>query len=724
MPPKTDLELEAHRIDSPHQKIQDKIRAALKLLTFREKHVLVQFWCPHEVGKSLATLDQPFGLGVIDERLWLYRQDSERHSIVVDKDNEEVYRSPAARVFRRGLSEWTFDLDSYTPQHFPQQECAISCNLHGYLGLPVFDSSTRLCVGVLELLTSARYTSYAYEVQRIHDALETVDLTTQQAFDSPILNVPNERRRKDFSKIYTILKTLCDIHTIPLAQTWAVSQHCCFVSHERVIEKSCSSFATRCIGKVCMSRNALPFHIQDMRKWPFFKASREQHLDRSCGLVGRALLSRGSSFCGDVTKLSEEEYPLVHNARMNRLTSCFAIFLHSVEADDDYVLEFFLTPDIKESRHVLNLIQTLKQNIETASGFELGDSSYIQVVEPRMEVGVPLHINPGTIQISSPKTTVNNILVMGASGSVSMVENAATTESASVTNQRPSKQKYPDKFTDIITDTKNLNRDDVTRHGFNVIGTTKNDNMISYPDVSGQKTSNNVIDAGEQSNCLKPGIKRKIDSLRMEAIEKHVTRSIDQAVNNLGGKVKRWSCSSRSHGFSGKWWSCGKHSQLPFRSYVIYQTTLLIMQLRRWRNRSSKRNARHNIDHPAVSECTAKPTYTEDMINIYSHVAESNLVHASPKQTLTNISDTKNVTVKATFRDDMIKFKFPTSSGLLELEHEVARRIKLKSKRICLKYMDEEKDLILLACDADLDNLLRHTANDSTIKLLIQMADY
>ncbi|KAL8201195.1 hypothetical protein R6Q57_012534 [Mikania cordata] len=534
----TDLELEAHKIDSSHQKIQDKITAALKLLTFREKNVFVQFWWPREVGKRqpLTTLYQPFGLGVIDERLWLYRQDSERHFIVVDEDNEEDYRSPAARVFRLGLPEWTSDIDSYSPQHFPQQECAISCNLHGYLGLPVFDSSTRLCVGVLELLTSARYTSYAYEVQQIHDALEVSIFPPNLMIYLILSYVPNERRRKDFSKIHTILKTLSDIHTFPLAQTWAVSQHCCFVSHERAIVKSCSSFDTRCIGKVCMSRNALPFHIQDMRKWPFFKASREQHLDRSCGLVGRALLSRGSSFCGDVTKLSEEEYPLVHNARMHKLTSCFAIFLHSVEADDDYVLEFFLPPDIKESRHVLNLIQTLKQNIQIASGFELGDSSYIQVVEPPMEVGVPLHINPDTIQISSPKTTVNNIFVMGASGAVSMVENAATTESASVTNQRPSKQKYPDKFTDIISDTKNLNRDDVTRHGFNVLGTTKNDNMISYPNVSGQKTSNNVIDAGEQSNRLKQGIKRKIDSLRMETVEKHVARSIDQAANNLGGK--------------------------------------------------------------------------------------------------------------------------------------------------------------------------------------------
>ncbi|KAM0000602.1 hypothetical protein Hdeb2414_s0020g00562531 [Helianthus debilis subsp. tardiflorus] len=60
---------------------------------------------------------------------------------------------------------------------------------------------------------------------------------------------------------------------------------------------------------------------------------------------------------------------------MNGLTSCFTIFLHSVEGDDgdDYVLEFFLQLGNKDSRHVVNLVQTLKQRIEIASGFELGE---------------------------------------------------------------------------------------------------------------------------------------------------------------------------------------------------------------------------------------------------------------------------------------------------------------------------------------------------------------
>ncbi|KAM0059663.1 putative transcription factor Nin-like family [Helianthus debilis subsp. tardiflorus] len=535
--------------------------------------------------------------------------------------------------------------------------------------------------------------------------------------------------------------------------TWAVSEHSSFVSHEKVIQKSCGSFDTRCVGKVCMSRAAVPFHVQDLGMWPFLNVCRERHLDGSRGVVGKALLSHGSCFCGDVTKLSEEEYPLVHNALMNGLTSCFAIFLHSVEANDDYVLEFFLPSGIKDCGDVQNLVQTLKQKTDIASGFELSDSSCIQVVGPPTKVGKSLSIDNRFETVTSDSESI-------------MVNIANKTESSAIVSNRcPPKQIHPDKFSDIITGTES---------NINVVGARKNNYMISYPSVSMQKTNDNITDAGEKNNRLKQGRKRKIDSLTMEAVEKHVEKPIDEAAKSLGGKssfsrstlkrfcrehdmpswplpkhnkktvhttnlkpspkawrfrfafvvflmvrLKRWSCSIKSHGFSGKWWSCGRHSYLPSKSDFIYQAARLFMLLRRWKNKNSMRNMLRSVDHPSVIESTTKPKYTT-----YSCVADSTLVYASPKQTVTNIPDIKMVTVKATFNEDMIKFQFPTSSGLLELEHEVARRIMFKSRRPRLKYKDEDNDLILLACDADLRHLLEFAADHSPIRLIIVVDDY
>ncbi|PWA34293.1 NIN-like protein [Artemisia annua] len=279
--------------------------------------------------------------------------------------------SPPVRVFRRGLPEWTVDLTNYLPKHFPQQECAIGCDLHGYLALPVFDLTTRSCVGVIELLTSSKYVSYAHEVQQFHSALKTQNLSCPQAFDGTAY-VP---RQNELDKIMGILKTVCDIYNLPLAQTWVVSPSTSFVSHDKIIKKCCCSFDTKCIGKVCMSTTALPFYLKDSPKWQFRKECAERHLEQSShGAVGRALLCRSLCFCRDVTILNAEEYSLVYLARMFKLASCFAIYLHSVENGDDYVLEFFLPPGMEDGRCVQDLVETLKQKIEGDPGFKLGST--------------------------------------------------------------------------------------------------------------------------------------------------------------------------------------------------------------------------------------------------------------------------------------------------------------------------------------------------------------
>ncbi|GKD05291.1 NIN-like protein [Tanacetum coccineum] len=295
-----DYELMAAKIDPHNQIVEDKIKAALKLLTFREQRVVVQFWSPRVVGQHqlLTTIDQPFGLGVHhDESLLSYRRASQHNLYVVDKDYDEV----------------------------------------------------------------------------------------------------NESRLNELEKIFNIMKVVCDTHQLPLAQTWALSPLTSVASYEQVLEKSCNSYDSRCLGKVCMSTCALPDYVQDLGLWPFREECKKQHLDKSRGFISRALLSGGSCFCEDVTKLSEEVYPLVQYARMSGLVSCFAIYLHGLESNNDYVLEFFLPSHMKES--LLNLVQMLKQNLEVASGFKLGDKSSIEVVGPPM--GLCVNKEPNIIETSS-----------------------------------------------------------------------------------------------------------------------------------------------------------------------------------------------------------------------------------------------------------------------------------------------------------------------------------
>ena len=97
-------------------------------------------------------------------------KNSKRNVLVVDDEAEKEDIVPIARVFTRGLPEWTCDVTNYLSKYFPQQASAISCDLHGYLALPVFDSTA--CVGVIEILTSLEYLEFAYEVQQVYNALK------------------------------------------------------------------------------------------------------------------------------------------------------------------------------------------------------------------------------------------------------------------------------------------------------------------------------------------------------------------------------------------------------------------------------------------------------------------------------------------------------------------------------------------------------------------------
>ncbi|KAF5753795.1 putative transcription factor Nin-like family [Helianthus annuus] len=161
----------------------------------------------------------------------------------------------------------------------------------------------------------------------------------------------------------------------------------------------------------------------------------------------------------------------------------------------------------------------------------------------------------------------------------------------------------------------------------------------------------------------------------MEAVKKYVERPIDQAAKSLrvGRSTLKRYC--RDHGMPS--WPLPKHSkktvhttdlkpspkawtkqnlQWPSNTrFGLAFIVFLMVRVKRWRNKKSLRNSLRNGDHPTVSESTAKPKYTINNIIPYSHV------HASPKQTVANISDIKMVTVKATFKGDMIKFQFPTS---------------------------------------------------------------
>lgn len=65
------------------------------------------------------------------------------------------------------------------------------------------------------------------------------------------------------------------------------------------------------------------------------------------------------------------------------------------------------------------------------------------------------------------------------------------------------------------------------------------------------------------------------------------------------------------------------------------------------------------------------------------------------------------VVIKAKYEDDTIRVQLCRSAGLEKLLNEVGMRLKLSVGSFKLKYVDEDNDEILLACDDDLQQCLK-----------------
>ncbi|CAL5405774.1 unnamed protein product [Camellia sinensis] len=135
--------------------------------------------------------------------------------------------------------------------------------------------------------------------------------------------------------------------------------------------------------------------------------------------------------------------------------------------------------------------------------------------------------------------------------------------------------------------------------------------------------------------------------------------------------------------------------------------------------------------NPSVAHCnpdailsTLSQTPSRDLLLIRSSEGFSeNAVLASrqrtgpaPKRVKTNLAravpnftarqEVSTLIVKATYGEDMIRFQFPSTSGIIELKNEVTKRLPLKVGNFNIKYEDDNQESILMACDADLQECM------------------
>ncbi|KAL3329896.1 hypothetical protein AABB24_033986 [Solanum stoloniferum] len=80
------------------------------------------------------------------------------------------------------------------------------------------------------------------------------------------------------------------------------------------------------------------------------------------------------------------------------------------------------------------------------------------------------------------------------------------------------------------------------------------------------------------------------------------------------------------------------------------------------------------------------------------------------------------ITVKASYMEDKIRFKFAPSAGCFQLYEEVAKRFKLQIGTFHLHYLDDEEEWVMLVNDADLNECLEilDILGTRNVKILVQ----
>ncbi|KAI7988674.1 Protein NLP6 [Camellia lanceoleosa] len=109
------------------------------------------------------------------------------------------------------------------------------------------------------------------------------------------------------------------------------------------------------------------------------------------------------------------------------------------------------------------------------------------------------------------------------------------------------------------------------------------------------------------------------------------------------------------------------------------------------------------VDHQQIPQLSSDQPF--------SQASTAVVVHGNPRNTV--IQEANVVTVKAKYINNIIiKFPLSLSSGLVDLQQQIANRLHLEDGTYYVKYKDEVDDFIVIACDQDLQDCI------STCRLL------
>jgi len=156
--------------------LRERFSQALSFIrdTQSDGDVLVQLWVPvnRDDGKLvLTTSGQPFTLDHRSDSLIRFREVSTKYQFSADVNSGDTPGLPG-RVFIGRLPEWSPDIRYFTSYEYPRVRDAQYLDVHGTMGLPVFEKGSYNCLGVIELIMTRQKLNFTSELNTICSALQ------------------------------------------------------------------------------------------------------------------------------------------------------------------------------------------------------------------------------------------------------------------------------------------------------------------------------------------------------------------------------------------------------------------------------------------------------------------------------------------------------------------------------------------------------------------------
>ncbi|KAM0865395.1 hypothetical protein ACQ4PT_043319 [Festuca glaucescens] len=650
--------------------VKERIARALRLYKdTADGGALVQVWAPAPAPardgerrrRVLATRGQPFVLPSRCRRLLQYRTVSLAHVFAVDGGDDCTWeeRGLPGRVFDARSPEWTPNVQLYGTGEYARMSYALIYDIQASLALPILDpADPDRCLAVLELVfTTAPVACFAAEADKLCKALQAVSLRGSEIchpVPTEVRSAPtcqlwtcnSEATEAAMSEVSDLLAAVCKTHELPLAQAWVRCQRC---RRQSSTDDNDEHFSLTTAGA--------PFHLaaDAMNYGVFREACAEHHLRPGQGLVGEAAMAGQTRFYTDVSRRSKDAYPLAHYARMHGLAGCLAVPLRLPQSDmhdDDVqleecmVLEFFLPTDCRSATEQKALVDAIASTIrDECSGGSLN----------------------ATVMNSLQDLYLEAVLADGDAA------NELNGHGDYDTNDSDEEDEH------LAVDVADGDQ------GANIRGTDQNgvkDHMSQPPEKkkTGRKAGKPVS---------------------LKVLQGYFSGSLKDAARSLGVCPTTMKRICRQHGISR--WPFRKISKVNRALGKIRRAAIESVDCSPKPATASSSSRRVPAPHlPCMSSALAEDTSSQGSSQDPPPLTKT----ALGKSLLQRNNGTELVTIKASYRGDIVRFRVPCSAGVAAVKGEVAKRLGLDAGAFDVKYLDDDHEWVLLSCDADFQECL------------------